>query len=144
MKRRRALLGASALALGAAQTVSAAGEPPVRVVYHVSEGLAQAKRALRLLKNHRQADPAALLVVVALGDGIDFLVQDAVDDGNYPFELLVEPLAAEGVEFRVCRNTLESRKVDPARLLMQTSIVPSGIAEIARLQAREGHAYVKP
>ncbi|MGE0861848.1 MAG: DsrE family protein [Gammaproteobacteria bacterium] len=144
MKRRRALLGATALALGAAQAVSGAEQPPIRVVYHVSEGLAQAKRALRLLKNHHQADPTALLVVVALGDGIDFLVQDAVDDGNYPFELLVEPLAAEGVEFRVCRNTLESRKVDPARLLMQTSIVPSGIAEIARLQAREGHAYVKP
>ena len=82
--------------------------------------------------------------VVALGDGIDFLLQDAVDDGNYPFELLIEPLAAEGVEFRICRNSMESRKVEPARVLQQVTIVPSGIAEIVRLQAREGHAYVKP
>lgn len=117
---------------------------PVRVVYHISEGLGQAKRALRLLKNHRTADPTAQIVVVALGDGIDFLLQDAVDDGNYPFELLIEPLAAEGVEFRICRNSLDSRKVDPARVLPQVTVVPSGIAEIVRLQAREGYAYVKP
>ena len=143
--KRRALLVGVALALGASRAVHAADDArPVRVVYHISEGLAQAKRALRLLKNHRQADPSVRIVVVALGDGIDFLLQDAVDDGNYPFELLVEPLAADGVEFRVCRNTLESRKVDPARVLPQVTIVPSGIAEIVRLQTREGHAYVKP
>ena len=144
MKRRAFLLGA-ALALVVTPTVQAGDEAtPVHAVYHISEGLGQAKRALRLLKNHRAADPGARIVVVALGDGIDFLLQDAVDDGNYPFELLIEPLAAEGVEFRICRNSMESRKVEPARVLPQITIVPSGIAEIARLQAREGHAYVKP
>lgn len=143
--KRRAFLGGAALALGASRAVHAADDAtPVRVVYHISEGLAQAKRALRMLKNHRQADPSARIVIVALADGIDFLLQDAVDDGNYPFELLVEPLAAEGVGFRVCRNSLESRKIDPTRVLPQVAIVLSGIAEIARLQAREGHAYVKP
>lgn len=143
--RRRALLGMALLAVAAAPLAMAADDAtPIRVVYHVSEGLAQAKRALRLLKNHHQADPTAKLVVVALGDGIEFLLQDAVDDGNYPFELLIEPLAEEGVEFRICRNTLESRKVDPARVLPQAKVVPAGIAEIARLQAREGFVYVKP
>ncbi|MBK6658003.1 MAG: DsrE family protein [Proteobacteria bacterium] len=143
--RRRSLLGAALAAVAVTPALRAADDAtPIRVVYHVSEGLAQAKRALRLLKNHHQADPSAKLVVVALGDGIEFLLQDAVDDGNYPFELLVEPLAAEGVEFRICRNTLESRKVDLTRLLPQAQIVPAGIAEIARLQAREGFVYVKP
>ena len=144
MKRRAFLIGA-ALVFAVTPTVHAGDdETSVHAVYHISEGLAQAKRALRLLKNHRAADPGARIVVVALGDGIDFLLQDAVDDCNYPFELLIEPLAAEGVEFRICRNSMESRKVDPARVLPQITIVPSGIAEIARLQAREGHAYVKP
>lgn len=143
--KRRSFLAAALLTVAAAPALRAADDAtPVRVVYHVSEGLAQAKRALRLLKNHLQADPTAKLVVVALGDGIEFLLQDAVDDGNYPFELLIEPLAEQGVEFRICRNTLESRKVDVARLLPQARIVPAGIVEIARLQAREGYVYVKP
>ncbi|MGD9603275.1 MAG: DsrE family protein [Gammaproteobacteria bacterium] len=141
---RRALLGLVALGLGAAHVVLAADPAPVRVVYHVADGLPQATRALRQLKNHRRADPAVQIVVVALSDGIDFLLQDAVDDGNYPYALLVEPLAAEGVQFRVCRNTLDARLIERSRVLDGVEIVPSGIAEIARLQAHEGYVYVRP
>ena len=53
-------------------------------------------------------------------------------------------LAARGVEFRVCNNTLTSRNIDPGKLLMETKIVPSGVAEVARLQAKEGYVYLKP
>jgi hypothetical protein len=38
----------------------------------------------------------------------------------------------------VCNNTLTSRKIDPNRVAMEAKIVPSGVAEVARLQAREG------
>jgi len=144
MNRRRALLGVAALGLGALRGATAAGPAPVRVVYHVADGLPQATRALRQLKNHLRADPSARIVVVALSDGIDFLLQDAVDDGNYPYALLVEPLAVQGVQFRVCRNTLDVRLIERSRVLEGVEIVPSGIAEIARLQAHEGYAYVRP
>ena len=53
-------------------------------------------------------------------------------------------LAARGVVFDVCNNTLQSRKIDPGNLLMETKIVPSGVAEVARLQAKEGYVYLKP
>ena len=57
---------------------------------------------------------------------------------------LVDALASRGVEFRVYKNTLESRKIDEDRLLMEAKIVPSGVAEVARLQAKEGFVYLKP
>jgi len=34
------------------------------------------------------------------------------------------------VEFRVCNNTLVSRKIDKGRVIPQATIVPSGVAEI--------------
>jgi hypothetical protein len=48
------------------------------------------------------------------------------------------------VEFRVCNNTLVTRNVDPDSLLMESTLVPSGVAEAARLQLKEGYAYIKP
>jgi intracellular sulfur oxidation DsrE/DsrF family protein len=39
---------------------------------------------------------------------------------------------------------MESRKIDESRLLMEAKVVPSGVAEVARLQAKEGYAYLKP
>jgi len=44
----------------------------------------------------------------------------------------------------VCKNTLETRKIDAARVVPDGKIVDSGVAEIARLQAREGYVYLKP
>ena len=61
-----------------------------------------------------------------------------------PFSGSVADLASKGVEFRVCNNTLVSRKIDPSKLLMETKIVPSGVSEVARLQAREGYVYLRP
>ena len=49
------------------------------VVYHISDTNGQALQALRNLRNHLDADPQAHIVVVALGDGIDFLREGAKD-----------------------------------------------------------------
>jgi intracellular sulfur oxidation DsrE/DsrF family protein len=48
------------------------------------------------------------------------------------------------VEFRVCNNTLVARKIDPAKVAMEAKVIPSGVAEVARLQAREGFVYLRP
>jgi intracellular sulfur oxidation DsrE/DsrF family protein len=48
------------------------------------------------------------------------------------------------VQFRVCNNTLVTRNVDPSKVVMEAKIVPSGVAEVARLQAKEGFVYLKP
>ncbi|MFA5940341.1 MAG: DsrE family protein [Sinimarinibacterium sp.] len=117
---------------------------PVQAVYHFDAGLEQAKRGLRNIRNHLVADPNAQIAVVGLADGIDFMLKGAKTDGGYPFELLVEELQAEGVKFKICNNTLIARHVEPDQVLGDVEIVTSGVAELARLQAREGYAYIKP
>ena len=116
----------------------------VKVVYHLNEGLEQASMALRNIRNHLSADPSAKIVVVAHYNGIDFLLKGAEDKNGNPYSVMVEELAEKGVEFRVCNFTLEGRHIDKSRVLPEAKIVPSGVAEVARLQAKEGYVYLKP
>jgi len=130
--------------LGLVLSVSAYAADNVKVVYHMSEGIPQASRAIQNIRNHLAADPTAKIVVVTHGLGIDFLLEGATNQMEQPFAGSVSDLAAKGVEFRVCNNTLVSRKISPDKLLMETKIVPSGVAEVARLQAKEGFVYLRP
>lgn len=136
----RGLLVAGALMAG----VAAQAQEAIKVVYHLSEGIPQASRAIQNIRNHLAADPKAKIVVVTHGLGIDFLIDGATNQMEQPFSGSVADLASKGVEFRVCNNTLVSRKIDANKLLMETKVVPSGVAEVARLQAREGFVYLRP
>ena len=82
--------------------------------------------------------------IVTHGLGIDFLLDGATNQMEQPFAGAIGELAARGVEFRVCNNTLVSRKIDASKVAMEAKIVPSGVAEVARLQAREGFVYLRP
>lgn len=116
----------------------------VKVVYHLSEGIPQASRAIGNIRNHLAADPTAKIVVVSHGAGIDFMLDGANNTQGQPFAGSVSDLANKGVEFRVCNNTLLSRKISADKLLMEAKVVPSGVAEVARLQAKEGFVYLHP
>ncbi len=68
------------LALGLSMSVAAvAADEPVKVVYHMNEGIPQASRAMANIRFHMAADPDVKIVVVAHGLGIDFLLKDAVN-----------------------------------------------------------------
>lgn len=114
----------------------------LRIVYHISES-ANARAALRNLSNHLRAAPEARVVVVAHNNGVDFLLAGAVDEAGEPFAPAVRAHRRRGVEFRVCHNTLERRGITQAALVPEAMLVPSGIAEISRLQVREGFAYMR-
>ncbi len=120
--------------------------PPVvaqtRVVYHISHS-DTAGTALRNLANHLQAAPEVKVVVVAHSDGVDFLLRGARDESGQPFEPAVSRFLERGVEFRVCNNTLERRGIDASQVIPDAMLVPSGIAEIGRLQNQEGYAYLR-
>jgi uncharacterized protein len=131
-----------ALALGVC--VNLANAQDVKAVYHITTGIDTAAAALNNVKNHLDADPKVKIVVVTNGLGIDFLIQDAKDSRGREFSSMVSTLADRGVEFRVCNNTLTTRDISPDKLLMETKVVPSGVAEAARLQAKEGFVYIKP
>jgi hypothetical protein len=116
----------------------------IKVVYHVNSGLDTASAILGNVRNHLGADPSAKITVVTHGPGIDFLLDGAKDNKGREFSGMVADLAGKGVQFRVCNNTLTTRNIDPNKVSMEAKIVPSGVAEVARLQAKEGHVYLKP
>jgi uncharacterized protein len=142
---RQWILAFKALALGLFLTTgSVQAAEPVKVVYHMSEGIPQASRGLNNIRNHLAADPSAKIVVVTHGLGIDFLLQGATNQMEQPFAGAISDLANRGVEFRVCNNTLVSRKLDADKLVMEAKVVPSGVAEVATMQARQGFVYLRP
>lgn len=114
-----------------------------KVVYHVNDA-SLARVAMRNIQNHITASPDAKIVLVTHGKGIDFLLNDAKDDKDEPYQTQVAGLKEKGVDFRVCRNTLKGRNLDDSAVMMDANVVPSGVAEIGRLQAKEGFVYLKP
>jgi uncharacterized protein len=129
-----------ALIIGA----SAVAAEPIKVVYHLADGIDQASRAMANIRNHLRAEPDTRIVVVANGDGIKFLLIGAKERNGKPFDAAVSALAAQGVQFRVCNNTLTAHEIPASQLLPQATLVPSGVVEVARLQAREGFVYLRP
>lgn len=116
---------------------------PIKTVYHINDSVV-AMMAMNNVRNQLVASPTDQIVVVTHGDGIDFLLEAAADANGNPYNIKVEELQAMKVDFRVCNNTLKSRKIDPRTVLEGVRIVPSGVAEVASLQAREGYTYLKP
>lgn len=141
------LLSATAAALLIAATPALAGDGNAdaveRVVYHVNDS-ANAGAAMQNINNHLNASPKAEIVVVTHGKGIDFLLEGTQDAQGNPYDARVQALKAKGVEFAVCNNTLKSRKINPKTVLPEAKIVPSGVAEVGKLQAKAGYVYIKP
>lgn len=121
-----------------------AAQEGVKVVYHLNEGLPQASRALGNIRNHLGAEPKTKIVVVTHGAGIDFLLDGAVDAKGQSYSAAIGNLANQGVEFKVCNNTLTGRQISPDKVVMEAKVVPSGVAEVGRLQAQEGFVYLRP
>ena len=133
------------LALGLfALCASGAHAQDIKAVYHVNTGVDTIAAILGNVRNHINADPTVKIAVVTHGPGIDFLLDGAKDSKGREFSGTISDLASKGVQFRVCNNTLTSRSIDPNKVSMEAKIVPSGVAEVARLQAKEGYVYLKP
>ena len=143
MKFLKQLVLSSLVAVMALAT-SWAHAQDVKVVYHVNSSIESAATILGNVRNHLNADPSAKIVVVTHGPGIDFLLDGAKDSKGREFSGMVSDLSGKGVQFRVCNNTLTSRSIDPSKVSMDAKIVPSGVAEVVRLQAKEGYVYLKP
>jgi intracellular sulfur oxidation DsrE/DsrF family protein len=134
-----------ALLASAAFVLSTAAAAADKVVVHINDGTDKAPVVLNNVKNLLNAMPAdTKVVVVGHGPGIDFMIDGAKDKNGNPFDATMQSLKARGVEFRACMNTFTSRKIDPKTLSPEAVIIPSGVAEIAKLQAKEGVVYLKP
>ena len=148
---------ASLLVLFAGSSVAEERYGKQKVVYHINYDNPKAQAgALRNIQNHINAVGAAKLVlkVVMHGKGLTLLLEpDSVKDtklkvGNATDEMQakISGLKNQGVEFKVCANTLRGKKIsyeDDLYDVSKADIVPSGVAELAHLQA-QGYAYIKP
>ena len=119
-----------------------------KVVYHNDGGwpdnATYFSHLLRNLHNHIAAvgKDHVEIRVVDHGDGV-ILFQLAKTEPK--FAQAIDALKADGVRFLICQNTLNERHIDWHTLygVKQDDIVPSGIAELARLQGM-GFVYIHP
>jgi len=129
-----------------------------KVVYHVNgDNPKQQTGALRNIENHINAvgKENLDLRVVMHGNGVSLvLLPEALPqvpkfkqaNANEQMQAKIDGLKNQGVSFKVCANTLNGRKVnreDQLYMVEETDIVPSGVAELAHLQA-QGFTYIKP
>jgi len=129
-----------------------------KVVYHINyDDPKKQAGALGNVQNHINAVGAENLdfKVVLHGNGLALLI--------YPDSLLnlpkfkhanatdqmtskIDGLKNQGVVFNVCENTVKGRNVSVENDLYgvsQSDIVPSGVAELSKLQM-QGYTYIKP
>lgn len=129
-----------------------------KVVYHINyDNPVQQAGALRNIQNHINAVGADNMdiKVVLHGNGLSLLLDpDSLEklkkfkhaNADEKMSANIDGLKSQGVRFQVCANTVKGRKVDLESDLYdvnQSDIVPSGVAEVAKLQL-EGYAYIKP
>ncbi|SEO82195.1 hypothetical protein SAMN04490248_11346 [Salinihabitans flavidus] len=144
-----ALLAAVTITFATAELASAEGYGKQKVVYHINyDGGPDSKAykgALRNIQNHINAvgDENLDLKVVLHGNGLGVLMAAKSDD---TLQTVVGSLKSQGVDFHVCNNTLVGREISYENDLYdvwESDIVPSGVAELAHLQA-QGYTYIKP
>jgi intracellular sulfur oxidation DsrE/DsrF family protein len=140
----RLLIALAAAAVLAGCAGSHGGAERDRVVYHINQGNEQATDGLRNIRNHLSVNKDARIVVVTHARGVDFLMKGAQDRNGNPYQVAVEQLKEQGVDFRVCEITLQGRGLKREQFIEEAGFVPSGVGEVTRLQQREGYAYLKP
>ena len=136
----------------------AGGYGKQKVVYHINyDNPKQQAGALRNIQNHINAVGAENLElrVVMHGHGVSLvLLPEALPqlpkfkhaNATEQMAAKIDGLKQQGVSFKVCANTLKGRKVEMEDHLYdveKADVVPSGVAELAHLQA-QGFTYIKP
>ena len=148
MKRILTILVGVAFGVASGNLMAAGqgGYEKQKVVYHINyDDPKQQKGAMRNIQNHINAvgKENLDLKVVMHGNGLTLLARA---NENMDFQSSVINLKDQGIEFKVCANTLRGRKIsyeDDLFDVSKSDIVPSGVAEIAHLQA-QGYSYIKP
>ncbi len=145
MKKLLSFIAIAVLALGA-NLALAADYAKQKVVYHVNDNNEKLLAAtLGNIQNHINAvgkDNIEIKVVMH-GNGLDLL---KIANTNPDMQSKVANLKTQNVGFQVCANTLKGKKINYKNDLFDVSekdIVPSGVAELAKLQ-QQGYVYIKP
>ena len=150
---------AAMFAFGLANTavIAGSGYGKQKVVYHINyDNPKRQAGALRNIQNHINAVGAENLdlKVVMHGKGLSLLLEPEAakktklhhGNANEVMAAKIDGLKNQGISFAVCANTLRGKKINYEEDLYgvtKKNIVPSGVAELAKLQA-QGYVYIKP
>ncbi|HEY8025151.1 MAG TPA: DsrE family protein [Burkholderiaceae bacterium] len=107
-----------------------------KVVYHVDDP-ALVRMTLANAANHLQVSPKAKISILANGKAISMMTP-----GEH--SAAIADLQAKGVRFLACHNSMNAFGIEESKLVPGAVVVPSGVAELSRLQGAEHYSYIKP
>jgi len=105
------------------------------VVIHITSGtVSDWRQALRnlsnLYRNKSASTPPEMLTVVINGDAVRFTRATSPEADQ------LSQIVDSGIQIKVCTNSLDRLGYDPNDLVEGIKTVPSGVAEVVRLQQK--------
>ena len=112
------------------------------VVFHLDSETSM-NRMLAQVARHYAFNPDIETRVILIGDGVKPAIEGAEDANGGPYSAQMEQLMASGIRIFACEATLNYYNLTEDDLAFGVETVPSGVAALGRLQAREGWGYLK-
>jgi intracellular sulfur oxidation DsrE/DsrF family protein len=130
--------GIVALLLSMIVLAGFAQEKKLSVVWDLSSADTTIQAAVfRQINNARAQMPDLQVEVVLHGQALFAVMNDSLQ-----FASRVKLAKEKGVTLAVCNNSLKRLKIDPSKLMPETTVVPSAVVELIKKQA-EGWSYIK-
>ena len=117
---------------------ASAQEKKLSVVWDLSSADTTVQAAVfRQVNNARAQVPDLQIEVVFHGQAVFAVMNDSLQ-----FASRVKMAKEKGVMLAVCNNSLKRLKIDPSKLMAETTVVPSAVVELIKKQA-DGWSYLK-
>jgi len=107
------------------------------------DSIAHINRAIRQVERLVDAHPGTPVRLILIASAVEPALEGAMDKNGGLYSAQLEQLLARGVGIFACETTLISLSKRPDELTFGVDTVPSGIAELARLQLESDYAYLK-
>ena len=112
------------------------------VVFHLDSDTGM-NRMLAQVARHHSSNPGIETRVILIGNGVKPALEGAKDFNGGQYSAQMEQLLATGIRIFACEATLNYFNLTEDNLAFGVETVPSGVAALGRLQAREGWGYIK-
>ena len=112
------------------------------VVFHLDSETTM-NRMLAQVARHHAFNPDIEARVILIGNGVKPALEGAKDANGGQYSAQMEQLMASGIRIFACEATLNYYNLTEDNLAFGVETVPSGVAALGRLQAREGWGYIK-
>jgi hypothetical protein len=117
---------------------ASAQEKKLSVVWDLSSADTTVQAAVfRQINNAKAQVPDLQIEVVFHGQAVFAVMNDSLQ-----FASRVKLAKEKGVTLAVCNNSLKRLKIDPSKLMAETTVVPSAVVELIKKQA-DGWSYLK-